>query len=222
MSTQPLEAAITATSAVLRGVDADQLESDTPCASWKVRDLINHIVGGQRFFTAMVRGEAVDPSAEQPDWSAGDFVAEFDHGAKETVAAFSEPGVMEKIVHLPFGDMPGAAFVGIAATDTFVHGWDLAKATGQDTNLDPELASALLGGARMFIQDAIRGDEPMPFGPEQSAPANAGSADQLAAFLGPRCSGLALRDHRRRHGRHLERGQAHRARLHRLHRVREG
>ena len=28
--------------------------------------------------------------------------------------------------------------------DTFQHGWDLAKATGQDTDLDPELAAGLL------------------------------------------------------------------------------
>ncbi len=182
MSTQPLEAAIKSTGAVLARVTKEQLESDTPCASWKVRDLINHIVGGQRFFAASVRGEPFNPG--EHDWSAGDFVADYESGAKECLAAFSAPGVREKIVHLPFGDMPGAAFVGIAATDTFVHGWDLAKATGQDTNLDPQLADALLGGAKMFIQPTFRGNEPLPFGPEQQAPEGAGSADQLAAFLG--------------------------------------
>jgi uncharacterized protein (TIGR03086 family) len=85
---------------------------------------------------------------------------------------------------LPFGTMPGSAFVGIAATDTFVHGWDLAKATGQNTDLSPDLAAGLLVGAKAFIQDGIRGDEPMPFAAEQQAPAGASSADQLAAFLG--------------------------------------
>ncbi len=184
MSTQPLEGAIKATGAVLARVTPEQLESDTPCASWKVRDLINHIVGGQRFFATMARGEPIDAEAREHDWSAGDFAADFESGAKECLAAFSEPGAMEKIMHLPFGDMPGSAFLGIAATDTFVHGWDLAKATGQDTNLDPELAGALLGGARMFIQDSFRGNEPLPFGAEQQAPEGSGSADQLAAFLG--------------------------------------
>ncbi len=184
MSTQALEAAIASTRAVLGGVTEDQLESSTPCASWKVRDLINHIVGGQRFFAAMASGEPFDPGATQTDWSSGDFVADFESGAKECVAAFSAPGVMEKVLHLPFGDMPGVAFVGLASTDTFVHGWDLAKATGQETNLDPQLATTLLGGAKAAIQDSFRGPEPSPFGPEQQAPAGAGSADQLAAFLG--------------------------------------
>ena len=66
--------------------------------------------------------------------------------------------------------MPGSAFVGIAATDTFTHGWDLAKATGQSTDLAPQLAAGLLAGAKQFISDAIRGPEPMPFAAEQPAP----------------------------------------------------
>jgi len=88
-------------------------------------------------------------------------------------------------MHLPFGDMPGSAFVGIAATDTFTHGWDLAKATGQPTDLAPDLAAGLLGGVRTSIPDSFRGpDGKAPFGAEQVAPAGSSNADQLAAFLG--------------------------------------
>ena len=46
MSTQPLEQAIAATRQVLAEVTADQLDDPTPCSSWSVRELINHIVGG--------------------------------------------------------------------------------------------------------------------------------------------------------------------------------
>jgi len=181
MSTAPLEQAITATRGVLASVKSDQLDADTPCASWKVRELVNHIVGGQYFFVAMVEGA---PPSDAGDFSAGDFVAAFDEGSAKCVAAFKGDGVMEKILTLPFGQMPGSAFVGIAATDTFTHGWDLAKATGQSTDLAPELAAGLLAGAKQFISDGIRGPEPMPFGAEQKAPSGATNADQLAAFLG--------------------------------------
>jgi uncharacterized protein (TIGR03086 family) len=68
------------------------------------------------------------------------------------------------------------------------HGWDVAKATGQSTDLDPELAAELLEGARLAIPDAFRGpDTQAPFGPEQPVPANATNADKLAAFLGRKC-----------------------------------
>ena len=181
MSTAALEQAITATRGVLAGVKKDQLDADTPCASWKVRDLVNHIVGGQYFFVAMCEGK---PPAEGGDYATGDFVAAFDEGSTKCVAAFNGDGVMEKILTLPFGQMPGSAFVGIAATDTFTHGWDLAKSTGQSTDLSPELAAGLLAGAKQFISDGFRGPEPMPFAAEQQAPAGATNADQLAAFLG--------------------------------------
>ena len=182
MATEALEQSIAATRAVLTGVQKTQLDDPTPCAAWKVSDLINHIVGGQHFFTAMVHGEP--PSGSETDFSATDFVSAFDAAAKDCVAAFNEPGVMEKTLTLPFGQMPGAAFVGIAATDTFTHGWDLAKATGQQTDLAPELAGQLLAGAKMFISPGFRSPEGNPFGLEQDAPAGSGNADQLAAFLG--------------------------------------
>jgi uncharacterized protein (TIGR03086 family) len=182
MSTAPLEQAIISTRSVLSGVTSDQLDGSTPCASWKVRELVNHIVGGQYFFLAGVEG--VPQSHAGEDFSTGDFVAAFDEASAKCVAAFQGDGAMTRTVTLPFGQMPGAAFVGLAATDTFTHGWDLAKATGHSTDLAPELAAQLLAGAKQAISPAFRGPEPKPFGPEQQAPAGATNADQLAAFLG--------------------------------------
>jgi hypothetical protein len=48
----------------------------------------------------------------------------------------------------------------------------------------PDLAAQLLVGAKQAIPDTFRGPEPAPFGPQQSAPAGATNADELAAFLG--------------------------------------
>jgi uncharacterized protein (TIGR03086 family) len=182
MTAATLAQAIDSTKAVLGAVNKEQLDLATPCASWKVSDLINHMIGAQYFFTAGVKGET--PGGEAPDFSAGDFVAAFDEASSAALAAFSADGVMESMLSTPIGQMPGAAFVGLASTDTFVHGWDLAKATGQNTDLAPELAAGLLAGAKASIQDSFRGPEGAPFGAEQSAPAGASTADQLAAFLG--------------------------------------
>ena len=92
---------------------------------------------------------------------------------------------MEKTIKLPFGEFPGAAFCALATTDTFTHGWDLAKATGQSTDLAPALAAELLVGARASIPDQFRGpDGVAPFGAQVEPPASATEADKLAAFLG--------------------------------------
>jgi uncharacterized protein (TIGR03086 family) len=183
MVTENLARAFATTRSVLANVTADQLDQQTPCKSWTVRELVNHIVGGAHYFGASAEtGEAAD--LPDRDWTDGDMVASFDEGSARAVAAFDAPGAQEQIVKLPFGEFPGSAFMGLATTDTFTHAWDLAKATGQPTDLDPELAEQILQGAQASISDGFRGDEPMPFGPKVEAPAGASAADRLAAFLG--------------------------------------
>jgi uncharacterized protein (TIGR03086 family) len=186
MATEGLEQAFATTRAVVAQVTPDQYDAVTPCASWDVRALINHIVGGSYFFgAAMAAGKAPD-NAEAVDFTQGDVVAAYDDGIKLSLDAFGAPGALERMVVLPFGTFPGGAFLGLAMTDTLAHGWDLARAIGQDTDLAPELAAELLVGARASIAPEFRGPEPAPFGPEQEAGSGATNADRLAAFLGRR------------------------------------
>jgi uncharacterized protein (TIGR03086 family) len=183
MSTKPYEQAIASTKAVLAHVEASHLDQPTPCESWKVSDLVNHVVGAQHFFRAGLTGQP--PSADRPDAAAGDYRAAFDEASAGALAAFQQEGVMGRMVKMPFGEMPGTAVAGLAAIDTFVHGWDLAKATGQSTDLAPELATALLEGAKRTVPDTFRGpDGKAPFGAAVEPGADATPADRLAAFLG--------------------------------------
>jgi len=186
MSAETLEQAFASTASVLVNVKADQLDDPTPCASWTVRDLINHIVGATTFFTVMAEtGQPPSGGGTPPDFTDGDFNATFREGAKRAVAAFRADGVMEKIFTLPFAQLPGSVFVNIAATDTFTHGWDLARATKQPSHLDPALAAQLLEGAKMALPDAMRGPDGVAlFGPRVEVSDSASPADQLAAFLG--------------------------------------
>lgn len=182
MSTQPLEQAVSVARAVLANVGEDQLGAATPCASWDVAALIDHMVGAQNFFTAAVTGEP--PRADAAAATQGDYKAAFDAASAACIAAFDGDGVMETIVKAPFGDMPAPAFMGLAMTDTFQHAWDLARATGQTTDLAPVMAEQLLAASRASIQDSFRGPEGAAFGPEQPCADDAPAADRLAAFLG--------------------------------------
>jgi uncharacterized protein (TIGR03086 family) len=186
MATETLDRAFASTRTILANVKSDQMDDPTPCASWKVRDLVNHIVGGSVWFgQSMDAGESSDDGSNLPDFAAGDYLATFDEGAAGSLAAFGRSGALEKMVKLPFGEFPGGAFLGLATTDSFVHGWDLAKATGQSTGLDADLAAQLLEGAKATIPDQFRGaDGVAPFGPIVDVAATAPAADRLAGFLG--------------------------------------
>jgi len=68
-------------------------------------------------------------------------------------------------------------------SDVLTHAWDLATATGQSTDLDPELAAEQLAAVRAFVAPEFRGPG-KPFGDEQPCSSGHTPADQLAAFLG--------------------------------------
>lgn len=185
MSTEPFEKAVATTRGVLANVSPDQYDRPTPCESWDVRALINHVVGGTHFYVAAMTGAPWTGAAT--DYTASDVLSAYDEGATAATAAFGALGAMEQMVELPFGTVPGAVFVGIASTDQFTHGWDLARATGQNTDLEPGFAFQLLENARNVLPDEVRGAEGAAlFGAKQNAAGDASNADQLAAFLGRR------------------------------------
>jgi uncharacterized protein (TIGR03086 family) len=184
VSTESLERAQAVTREVLANVTVDQLDMRTPCESWNVRDVVNHLVGANNWFAGtMTEGESAPE--DKNDYASGDYLSAYDSACKASVAAFDAPGALEKTVRLPFGELPAAMYLGLATNDVFAHGWDLAKATGQPTDLDPDVAVPLLAAMEAGLPDALRGpDGVAPFGPKRSAPPGAPAADKLAAFLG--------------------------------------
>jgi uncharacterized protein (TIGR03086 family) len=108
----------------------------------------------------------------------------FTASADEMLAAFIEPGALERTVTMPFGQMPAAMLVNFRWIDLISHAWDLAKATGQDTDLAPDLCDSALVLSRQFLDGRDRTH--MPYKDEVPVPAGAHAADRLAGYLGKR------------------------------------
>jgi uncharacterized protein (TIGR03086 family) len=180
-----LERACASTATVLAAVRAADFDSPTPCRSWTVKDVINHVIGSTASYAELAETGVMPAGGEDADHTAGDFVAAFARQAGRVVVGFSAPGAMDKVMEMPFGGMPGSVCVWIAAGDIFTHGWDLARATGQPSDLDPELAGWLLARIGRLLPDALRGPEGQaPFGPQIEVADSAPAADRLAAFKG--------------------------------------
>ena len=112
---------------------------------------------------------------------ADDYRGAFHASVDRAYAAFTQPGVDEKMMKLPFGEMPGSVVLNIVTFDLATHVADLARATGQSIQ-DHEMAEAALALGRSVISDDFR--VPGYFGAEQQAPANAGAPERLLAFAG--------------------------------------
>lgn len=93
------------------------------------------------------------------------------------------PGDAEVTCHLSIGDSSGAEYAAQLFMHTLIHGWDVAKATGQDTRLDPELVAACLP-----IAEQISGQfrSAGVFGEDLAVSADADLQTRLLALVGRR------------------------------------
>jgi uncharacterized protein (TIGR03083 family) len=155
------------TQGIVEHVSSEQLELPTPCADWLVRDLIEHIVGAAGFFADIA---GADP--EEGD------------SFRRVVAGFSAPGAMERVMALPTGPAPGSRCIEVATGEIFVHGWDLATATGQPVSSDDGVAEALLSSGWLALCAEVREADPSVFTPAIDVPRDAPATDRLVAFLG--------------------------------------
>ncbi len=165
---------------VLDGVTDEQFGLPTPCPDWTVRSVLNHIVLGQLRAEATIEGRT-HPSDKADHLGREPRVA-FAGSLASVRAQFAVPGLLERVLSTQMGERPGAVLVAVRTAELLVHSWDIAVATGQDTDLDPELVEWVRAG---WI--ALLGDRPraiLPFADPQPVPDEASPADRLAAYLG--------------------------------------
>jgi uncharacterized protein (TIGR03086 family) len=172
------------TGAIIARVRPEQAALPTPCRSWDVRALVNHVVHDVQQFAAMAGGgrfEQRDDDVIGDDWGGA-----YRAAAASLLAAWRREGALDRMVQLPFGEVPASWQVGQQITDLAVHGWDVAKATGQPTGLDAEAGQLALDWARENLKPQFRGDEASghAFGPEVPVADDAPLYDRLAGFFG--------------------------------------
>lgn len=180
-----LEQAFAAAAEVIGKVKPEQWANQSPCSEWDACGVLNHLIGGANMVEACVAGNEFDHASIAGDLGGSDPVASYKAASVAAVKAFrADPSVLGKPVKMPFGEMPGGAVAAIFILDHFGHAWDIAKATGQDTDLNPALAAGVLEQAKGIVTEGFR--KPGFFDAATTAPAGACTADQLAAFLGRR------------------------------------
>jgi uncharacterized protein (TIGR03086 family) len=145
MDSQTFGTALATFEGRLAGVPAGGWHASTPCADWTVRELVNHVTAELLWMPPLFEGKTI---AEVGDRFDGDVLgddpaATFEEAAAAASEVAGHPGAREKIVHLSFGDVPGAEYLGQLATDLTIHAWDLARGAGQDDHLDGDLVAAV-------------------------------------------------------------------------------
>lgn len=168
----------------VRAVGPDDWKRSTPCTEWDVRDLVNHLVGENRWTPPLLDGKTIDEVGNRFD---GDLLGDDPHAtwqeaAEEAIAAVGQAGALGRVVHVSFGDISGEEYVTQLTTDHVVHAWDLARAIGGDERLDPELVEFVYG----YLEPRVDGWRAAgAFGPDvQAVPPEADRQARLLALTG--------------------------------------
>lgn len=156
-------------------------EHPAPCDGWVARDVVRHLVEWIPAFLAAAGGPALPVGPSVDDDPAGAWAA-LDAGIQslldDPVASATEVTHPRAGTHR-LDDAISAFFLG----DIVVHTWDLARATGLDETLDPDVVHDMLVGMEP-LDEVLRASG--HYGPRVEVPADADEQTRLIAFTGRR------------------------------------
>jgi uncharacterized protein (TIGR03086 family) len=151
---------------------ASDLNGTTPCEGWSLRTLLDHMLETQRYFASAARGEDASPPGQTPpSLVSDDPKADFERARQQVIEAFRVEGVVEKT----------GPTLGIAFADQLLHGWDVARATGQDDTMPEGLPQAAYDAIHGRFSDEQRKGV---FGPEIQLEGEATPQERLLAYTG--------------------------------------
>jgi uncharacterized protein (TIGR03086 family) len=168
---------------VAGAISVARLQDPTPCTSWDVAQLRDHVVGWLDTFAS---GFA-DPDGKAPRSSLDGYVPSADtvsslRASAATLDAAIRAGVPERL-SLGEGAMPGGMALDMIVWEYLVHGWDLARATGQPWSPPAEAVARSLAFAPAMLTDDYQGAG-KPFAPRVAVPGSAGPFEQLLGLSG--------------------------------------
>ena len=169
---------------IVTRIGDDQLSAPTPCRGMTVADLLDHVDG---FSLAFAAAAAKQPGGGAPSADGTRLVPDWRTRLPEQLArladAWQDETAWAGMTAAGGLEMPAQVAGNVAINEVVVHGWDIAKATGQDYGCDGELVQA----AFSFVQAAVeRSPEGTPglFGPPVAVAAGAPALDRLIGLTG--------------------------------------
>jgi uncharacterized protein (TIGR03086 family) len=173
---------------LLRGVTDDQLSGPTPCPAYTVGDLIDHIGGLALGFQWTAAKDFPPESGQVPSGDSSrlpdDWRDEFAERLTAMAEAWRDPAAWDGMTAAGGVDLPGQVAGCVAMDELVVHGWDLAVATGQPYDADPDSIEVALGFVEPFSQPESAKQREGVFGPVVPVSDQAPAMDQLLGKAG--------------------------------------
>ena len=170
---------------LVAAVPDDRLADPTPCADTSVGDLLDHVGGLSLAFTAAASKTPLPGGAQGPSADAAklgdDWRTRIPAQVTGLAEAWRDPQAWTGMTQAGGIDLPGEIAGLVALDELVIHGWDLARATGQAYDVD----GASLEAIHPFVaQSAEAGGTPGLFGPPVAVPDDAPLLDRVLGLTG--------------------------------------
>ena len=161
----------------------EQWTSPTPCAEWDVHELVRHVVYGNLWVPPLVEGLTIEQVGDRFEGAilGDDPKAAWERSAAAAVAAFNQPGAMERTVHISMGPTPCSEYCAQRTEDLLIHAWDLARGLGANDDLPEELLRPVHERIKQY-EDVYR--QFGALGPKVDPPDGADYQTQVLAVYG--------------------------------------
>jgi uncharacterized protein (TIGR03086 family) len=167
---------------LVRNVADDDLAAPTPCPDYTVGDLLDHVDGLSAAFTMAalktpLEGTGTGDASRLPP----DFRESVPRRLAELAQAWRAPQAWEGMTRAGGVDLPGEVAGAVALDELVLHGWDLARATGQPFDVDENLLQVVYGFVSSIGPDDRDGSL---FGPAVEVDSNAPLLDRVLGLSG--------------------------------------
>lgn len=174
------------------GVTDDQLAGPTPCPDYPVAAMLDHLMGLSLAFTWAARkttaAEGGSDASAPPLPTAEHLDPEWRTLLPQRLGALAEawrdPAAWEGITEAGGVSMPADQMGAVALDELVLHGWDLARATGQPFTCDPASTAIVLAFTSASAQPEQAASREGLFGPVVDVPADAPPFDRALGFAG--------------------------------------
>jgi uncharacterized protein (TIGR03086 family) len=145
LSAEMAAAAAEASRVMQNTTPGEALDGPTPCGDWDLHTLLNHTILWTSYSAERrAHGESVAEDLMSKDFTAEPgFREDYAQQISKAVSAWSDPKAWEGEIGVMGSATPAADVGAMLIMEMALHGWDVAKATGQDYHADEALAAAL-------------------------------------------------------------------------------
>jgi len=169
-------------------VPDDLLDEPTPCPAYTLGDLVDHVSGLALAFTAAARKAPVPGAPERASGDASRLGTDWRNRLARELDALAEawrdPAAWTGATRAGGIDLPGEVAGLVALDEVVVHGWDVARASGQPYAVDGDLLEVVHGFLAPLAQPGQESMRDDIFGPAITVPADAPLLDRVIGLTG--------------------------------------